>query len=124
MALEQLQHPITQVDLDAIMAHKGRDDYSVFYIHSNCHSSSPTWTRYESGGFLRVECSECLKTIAIVKVAEAGNRPARGSMALGNRPCARGFRLRCQPHHKRGSQHHVERAKLTALRHWRKALLD
>jgi hypothetical protein len=53
------------------MAHKGRDDDRVFYIDSNCHSHSPTWTRYESGGFLRVECSECLKTIAIVKVAEA-----------------------------------------------------
>ena len=71
MALEQLQRFLTQVDLDAIMAQKDRDDDSVFYIHSNCHSHSPTWTRYESGGFLRVECSECSKTIAIVRVAEA-----------------------------------------------------
>jgi peptide subunit release factor 1 (eRF1) len=71
MVLEQLQRALTQVELDAIMAHKGRDDDRVFYIHSNCHSDSPTWTRYESEGFLRVECSECLKTIVIVKVAEA-----------------------------------------------------
>jgi hypothetical protein len=71
MALEQLQCALTRVDLDTIMAHKGRDDDSVFYIHSNCHSHSPTWVRYESGGFLRVECSECSKTIAIVKVAKA-----------------------------------------------------
>jgi len=71
MALEQLQPALTQVDLDTIMAHKGRDDDAVFYIHSNCHPYSPTWTRYESGGFLRVECSECCETIATVKVAEA-----------------------------------------------------
>jgi hypothetical protein len=71
MALEQLQYALTQVDLDTIMAHKSQDDDSMFYIHSNCHPCSPTWTRYESGGFLRIECSECSKTIAIVKVAEA-----------------------------------------------------
>jgi hypothetical protein len=71
MPLEQLQPALAQVDLDAIMAHKSPDDESVFYIHSNCHPHSPTWTRYESGGFLRIECSECCKTIAMVKVAEA-----------------------------------------------------
>jgi len=74
MALEQLLHALTQIDLDAIMAHKGRDDNSVFYIHSNCHPYSPTWTRYEDGGFLRIECSECFKIIAVVKVAEECNR--------------------------------------------------
>ncbi|GEM_PF-3457469 len=71
MALEQLQRALTQGELDTIMAHKDRDDDSVFYIHSNCHSHSPTWTRYERGGVLRIECSECSRTIAIVKVAEA-----------------------------------------------------
>jgi hypothetical protein len=71
MAIEQLQCALSQVDLDTIMAHKNQDHDSVFYIHSNCHPFSPTWTRYESGGFLRIECSECSKTIAIVNVAEA-----------------------------------------------------
>jgi hypothetical protein len=71
MAIEQLQFALTQFDLVAIMAKKSPDDDSVFYIHSNCHPHSPTWTRYESAGFLRIECSECYKTIAMVKVAEA-----------------------------------------------------
>jgi len=71
MVVDLLQPSLTQVDLDAIMAHKGGDDDGIFYVHSNCHSNSPTWTRYESGGFLRVECAECSKTIVIVKVAEA-----------------------------------------------------
>jgi hypothetical protein len=81
MTIEQLQPALTQVDLDAIMAHKGRDDESVFYIHSNCHPHSPTWIRYESGGFLRVECSECFKAIAMVKVGK-GRRREKGRSLL------------------------------------------
>src|SRR4029079_13993667 len=71
MVLEQLQRFLTQVELDAIMAHNGRDDDRVFYIHSNCHSHSPTWTRYE----WRISKSRVLRVFK-----DNCNRKGRGSM--------------------------------------------
>jgi hypothetical protein len=43
--------------------------HEELYIHSKCHTDSPTWARYVGGGRLEIECAECHELIVAIKVA-------------------------------------------------------
>jgi len=46
--------------------HKGHDH--PFFFHARCHPHSPTWASYLDGA-ITIECAECRRVIARVKVA-------------------------------------------------------
>lgn len=46
----------------------GQGGGGLLYLHSSCHPSSPTWTRYLDG-VLTIVCDECEKEVASFVVA-------------------------------------------------------
>lgn len=43
------------------------DAHEGLYLHSSCHTSVPTWTRYLDG-ILYITCAECSRMVAKIRV--------------------------------------------------------
>jgi len=58
---------IYKEDLDTMQCNAGHEAKGV-WIHSSCHTTVPTWVRYEDG-VLIIRCATCNKVISEVAVA-------------------------------------------------------
>lgn len=46
------------------------EESEIFYLHSQCHPSSPTWSVFDKNNrYLQILCTECDKPIAEIAIA-------------------------------------------------------
>lgn len=60
---------LTQKDFAQMQCPCGEGKDEPMALHSTCHINSPLWPWYY-GGYIRLECSVCHKTLAVIKVAK------------------------------------------------------
>jgi len=61
---------LIQDDLNKMKCPCGEGKEGPIAIHSTCHIEAPLWPWYFAG-MIRLECSECHATVAVIKVAKS-----------------------------------------------------
>lgn len=61
--------PLVKQDLDKLKCPCGEGEHEPHALHAQCHIEAPLWPWYFAG-MIRLECSECHATVAIIKVAK------------------------------------------------------
>ncbi len=60
---------LTQQDLNKIQCPCGEGHEEPHALHAQCHMEAPLWPWYYAG-MIRLECSVCHQTVALIKVAK------------------------------------------------------